>query len=198
MLISHDRRFLENLSRAVVWLDRGRTQRLEQGFAAFEIGATRCWKRKRSNATSGTAKSPQELDWLRHGRSGRRKRNQGRLARLSELADGRREELKRMGSVKMEAVEGAQSGTKVIDAKGVAKSFGDKTSDPGFLLAHPSRRPHRHRRTQRRGQNHPAQTSHRRTRTPDAGNVKMGTGLELAGWTRTGRRFIPKTVWPMR
>ena len=36
VLISHDRRFLENLSRAVVWLDRGRTKRLEQSFAAFE------------------------------------------------------------------------------------------------------------------------------------------------------------------
>src|ERR1700679_2019852 len=36
VLISHDRRFLENLSRAVVWLDRGLTRRLDQGFAGFE------------------------------------------------------------------------------------------------------------------------------------------------------------------
>src|SRR6266481_4316352 len=36
VLISHDRRFLENLSRATLWLDRGVTRRLEKGFAAFE------------------------------------------------------------------------------------------------------------------------------------------------------------------
>src|SRR6478736_8267056 len=36
VLISHDRRFLETLSRATVWLDRGRTRRMEQGFASFE------------------------------------------------------------------------------------------------------------------------------------------------------------------
>jgi ATP-binding cassette subfamily F protein uup len=36
VLISHDRRFLEALSRAMVWLDRGRTRRLERGFAHFE------------------------------------------------------------------------------------------------------------------------------------------------------------------
>src|ERR1700754_2965293 len=36
VLISHDRRFLQNLSRATVWLDRGRTRRMERGFAAFE------------------------------------------------------------------------------------------------------------------------------------------------------------------
>ena len=36
VLISHDRRFLENLSRATVWLDRGKTRRMERGFAFFE------------------------------------------------------------------------------------------------------------------------------------------------------------------
>ena len=34
VLISHDRRFLENLSRTTVWLDRGRTRRVELGFGA--------------------------------------------------------------------------------------------------------------------------------------------------------------------
>jgi ATP-binding cassette subfamily F protein uup len=47
VLISHDRRFLEALSQAVVWLDQGRTRRLDKGFGAFEA-----W-----NATSSTARS---------------------------------------------------------------------------------------------------------------------------------------------
>jgi ATP-binding cassette subfamily F protein uup len=36
VVISHDRRFLSNLSEAMVWLDGGATRRLDQGFAAFE------------------------------------------------------------------------------------------------------------------------------------------------------------------
>src|ERR671920_344396 len=36
VLISHDRRFLENLSQATIWLDRGVTRRIERGFGAFE------------------------------------------------------------------------------------------------------------------------------------------------------------------
>src|SRR5262249_14827899 len=36
VIISHDRRFLTNLSRATVWLDRGRTRRVERGFGEFE------------------------------------------------------------------------------------------------------------------------------------------------------------------
>ena len=35
VVISHDRRFLERVSRATVWLDRGETRRLDKGFAAF-------------------------------------------------------------------------------------------------------------------------------------------------------------------
>src|ERR1700690_4293248 len=77
VLISHDRRFLENLSQAVVWLDRGQARRMEQGDAE---------RHKRDR------KIVQELDWLAHGRSARRKRNLGRLARLDQLRQGRREE----------------------------------------------------------------------------------------------------------
>src|SRR6266700_5197439 len=36
VVISHDRRFLERVSRATVWLDRGQTRRLDKGFAYFE------------------------------------------------------------------------------------------------------------------------------------------------------------------
>src|SRR5690606_41903547 len=41
VLISHDRRFLENVSRATVWLDRGITRRLEQGFGHLDRKSTR-------------------------------------------------------------------------------------------------------------------------------------------------------------
>jgi ATP-binding cassette subfamily F protein uup len=179
VLISHDRRFLENLSRAVVWLDRGRTQRLDQGFAAFENWRDALLEEEEIERHKRDRKIANELDWLVHGRSGRRKRNQGRLARLNGLRDGRRQELKRMGNVKMEAIEGAQSGTKIIDAKGVAKSFGDKQVIRDFTL-----RIHRGDRVGIVGPNGAGKTTLLNLltglATPDAGNVKMGTGLELA------------------
>jgi len=179
VLISHDRRFLENLSRAVVWLDRGRTQRLDQGFAAFENWRDGLLEQEEIERHKRDRKIANELDWLAHGRSGRRKRNQGRLARLNNLRDGRRQELKRMGNVKMEAIEGAQSGTKIIDAKGVAKSFGDKQVIRDFTL-----RVHRGDRVGIVGPNGAGKTTLLNLltglATPDAGNVKMGTGLELA------------------
>jgi len=58
VLISHDRRFLENLSRTTVWLDRGEAHRLEKGFALSKPGATLSWRRKRWSGTSWSAASP--------------------------------------------------------------------------------------------------------------------------------------------
>jgi ATP-binding cassette subfamily F protein uup len=179
VLISHDRRFLENLSRAVVWLDRGQTRRLDQGFAAFENWRDGLLEQEEIERHKRDRKIANELDWLAHGRSARRKRNQGRLARLNGLRKGRREELKSMGTVKLEAMEGGTSGTKVIDAKGVAKSFGDKQVIRDFTL-----RIHRGDRIGIVGPNGAGKTTLLKLITgelrPDAGNVKLGTGLEMA------------------
>jgi len=179
VLISHDRRFLENLSRAVVWLDRGQTKRLDQGFGAFENWRDTVLEQEEIERHKRDRKIANELDWLTHGRSARRKRNQGRLARLNSLRKGRREELKSMGTVKMEALEGGTSGTKVIDAKGIAKSFGDKQVIRDFTL-----RIHRGDRIGIVGPNGAGKTTLIKLLTgelqPDAGNVKLGTGLEMA------------------
>ena len=179
VLISHDRRFLENLSRATVWLDRGQTKRMDRGFAAFEDWRDALLDQEEIERHKRDRKIANELDWLTHGRSGRRKRNQGRLARLNALRQGRRQELTQMGNVKMEALEGGQAGTKVIDAKGVAKNFGDKEVIRDFTL-----RIHRGDRVGIVGPNGAGKTTLLNIltglATPDAGNVKMGTGLELA------------------
>jgi ABC transport system ATP-binding/permease protein len=179
VLISHDRRFLENLSRAVVWLDRGRTSRLDQGFAAFETWRDRLLEDEERARHKRDRKIANELDWLTHGRSARRKRNQGRLARLNALRKDRREELKSLGSVKMEALEGGSAGTKVIDAKAVSKSYGDKPVIRDFTL-----RIHRGDRVGIVGPNGAGKTTLLKLLTgelqPNAGNVKLGTGLEMA------------------
>ena len=178
VLISHDRRFLENLSQAVVWLDRGSTRRLEQGFAGFENWRDAVLEQEEVDRHKRDRKIAQELDWVRHGVSGRRKRNQGRLGRLNQLRQGRREELKQLGTVKMEAAEAETSGTKVIDAKGISKSFGDRNIVRNFSL-----RIHRGDRIGIVGPNGIGKTTLLKMLTgelsPDTGNVKLGSALSM-------------------
>ena len=124
--ISHDRRFLERLSRATVWLDRGRTRRLEQGFAAFEEWRDKVLEEEESDRHKLDRRIVMEEHWVRYGVTARRKRNQGRMARLRDLRQQRRDARRVTGQVRMAASEAQISGTLVIEAKHIAKRFGDK------------------------------------------------------------------------
>ena len=59
VIISHDRRFLSNLSRATAWLDRGQIRQIDRGFAAFEILARRCAGRGRARTAQARSQDRQ-------------------------------------------------------------------------------------------------------------------------------------------
>ena len=123
VLISHDRRFLARLSRATAWLDRGRTRRLEEGFAAFEAWRDSILEQEERDRHKLDRKIAAEQDWLRYGVTARRKRNMGRLRALQGLRQERREGRRAQGSVTLTAGAGEASGKLVLEARHVAKSF---------------------------------------------------------------------------
>src|ERR1700758_76109 len=75
VLISHDRRFLTNLSRATAWLDRGQIRQIDRGFAAFESWRDEVLADEEREQHKLDRKIVNEEHWLRYGVSGRRKRN---------------------------------------------------------------------------------------------------------------------------
>ena len=126
VVVSHDRRLLENLSRTTVWLDRGITRRLEQGFGTFEAWRDGQLEMEEVQRHKLDRKIAAEEDWLRYGVSARRKRNVKRLANLHSLRRGRREERRVTGSVRLTRVEDEASGKLVIEAEAVNKSYGEQ------------------------------------------------------------------------
>jgi ATP-binding cassette subfamily F protein uup len=126
VVISHDRRLLERISRATVWLDRGITRSLDRGFAEFEPWRDAVLEQEETERHKLGRKIAMEEDWLRYGVTARRKRNQKRLADLHALRRKRKERRAATGVVQMEAVEAALSGRIVIAADGIAKSYGDR------------------------------------------------------------------------
>jgi len=91
VLISHDRRLLANLSRTTVWLDRGKTRRIEMGFATFEAWRDEQLAEEELAQHKLDRKIVAEEHWVRYGVTGRRKRNVRRMAQLQALRQARRE-----------------------------------------------------------------------------------------------------------
>ena len=193
VLISHDRRFLQTLSRATVWLDRGRARRLEQGFGAFEAWRDDTLAQEEVARHKLDRRIAMEEDWVRYGVSGRRKRNQGRLARLGEMRRGRREQLRAVSNVKLAAAEKDEGGTRVIDAKKISKSYGER-----MVVRDVSIRILRGDRVGIVGPNGAGKTTLLNMLTgrlmPDSGNVKLGTSLNMATLDQNRATLHPETT----
>jgi ATP-binding cassette subfamily F protein uup len=123
VLISHDRRFLESLSQATVWLDRGRTRRMERGFAHFEEWRDQVLEQEEAEHHKLGRKLVAEADWRRYGVTARRKRNVRRLGNLHAMRQQFRERTRAVGTVNMSLAEAEQSGTLVVEAEGISKSY---------------------------------------------------------------------------
>ena len=134
ILISHDRRFLENLSRVTLWLDRGQTKRLDAGFARFEEWRDQMLKTEETELHKLDRRIASETQWLRKGVTARRKRNQGRLRALYDLRDKRQKHRRAEGNIAMAASDAAASGKRVIEAKNISKAFGDLSVIQDFSI----------------------------------------------------------------
>ncbi|MEK7343167.1 MAG: ATP-binding cassette domain-containing protein, partial [Pseudomonadota bacterium] len=123
IVISHDRAFLTRLTRQTLWLDRGQMRRNEVGFGGFEQWMEAVYAEEARAAEKLDAKLKIEAHWLERGVTARRKRNQGRLAKLWEMRAQRAAMQGPQGTAKL-AVASDDSKTKsVIKAEHVTKSF---------------------------------------------------------------------------
>jgi len=124
VVISHDRRFLKSLSRATLWVDRGRVRRMEKGFAAFEAWRDETLEQEERDNQKLARKIVAEEHWLRYGVTARRKRNVRRLGQLADLRARWRGRGGPEGGVTLTVSEAEEGGKLVIEAKDVSKSYG--------------------------------------------------------------------------
>ncbi|WP_029063588.1 ATP-binding cassette domain-containing protein [Labrenzia sp. DG1229] len=178
VLISHDRRFLENLSRATVWIDRGISRRLDKGFAHFEAWRDVVFEQEETDQHKLAQKIKREEHWMTYGVTARRKRNMRRVRELADLRKQKREHRGPQGTAKLNASEAEASGKLVIEAKGLCKTYGERTIVRDF-----STRIQRGDRIGFVGPNGAGKTTLLKMLTgelvPDAGTNRLGTNLEM-------------------
>ncbi|MDP6590677.1 MAG: ABC-F family ATP-binding cassette domain-containing protein [Alphaproteobacteria bacterium] len=179
VLVSHDRRFLENLSRATLWLSDGATHRLERGFAEFEPWRDDFIEHRESERHKLKRKIAAETAWLHKGVTARRKRNQGRLRALIALRKKHSEQRAAPASVNLEASESEQSGKLVVEAEHIAKSY----AGPPVIEDFSARIP-RGARVGIVGPNGAGKTTLLNllsgTLAPDSGTIRLGHNLSMA------------------
>jgi ATP-binding cassette subfamily F protein uup len=195
VLISHDRAFLRALTRATLWIDRGMVRRQEKGFEGFEAWRDKIWDEEDVARHKMDRKIKAEARWAVEGISARRKRNQGRVRALQDLRAERAAMIKRQGSAAMELQAGPKSGKKVIDAKGLSKSFGDKAIVSNFSIT-----VQRGDRVAFVGPNGVGKTTVIKMlmdqEPADAGSVTLGTNLILAIFDQSRAQLDPEmSLW---
>jgi ATP-binding cassette subfamily F protein uup len=179
VMISHDRRFLANLSRSTIWLDRGQTRRIERGFAAFEAWRDEVLAEEERDQHKLDRKIVAEEHWLRYGVTGRRKRNVRRLGDLQALREARRSYRGAAGDATLTAAAADRPGSLIIEADRIAKSFDGRpiVSDFSIRIA-------REDRIGIIGPNGSGKTTLINLLTgalaPDEGTVRLGTNLAMA------------------
>ena len=192
VLISHDRRFLSDLTRSTVWLDRGVTRRLDKGFGAFEAWRDQVLEEEERDRHKLDRQIVREEHWVRYGVTARRKRNVGRMERLSNLRQDRRDQRRVTGAVNMQVSEGRTSGALVVEAEHISKRFGDRVIVEDF-----STRVLRGDRIGIVGPNGAGKTTLIKmltgTLAPDSGTIKLGSALELAMLDQGRAKLHPET-----
>jgi ABC transport system ATP-binding/permease protein len=134
IVISHDRTFLTRLTNSCIWLDRGQLRRAEIGFGGFDAWTERVYDEETRAAEKLDAKLKLELHWLQRGVTARRRRNQGRLAKLHEMRAQRAAMLGAAGTAKLALAKDDVRSKTVIEADEVSKGYGERPIIRDFSL----------------------------------------------------------------
>ncbi|WP_158743930.1 ABC-F family ATP-binding cassette domain-containing protein [Acidisphaera sp. L21] len=177
VLISHDRRMLQNVGRSVIWLEGGITRRMDRGFEHFEAWREEVAEQEARDRQKLNRQIVREEHWITYGVTARRKRNVRRVAELAALRQKRREAGGPGNTLKLAAADGEVSGKQVVVAEHASKSYGERP-----IVKDLSLRVLRGDRLGIVGPNGAGKTTLLRLMTgldePDTGSMVLGTNLQ--------------------
>ena len=195
VFVTHDRAFLRRVATRIVELDRGR---LVDWGADYDT-----YLQRKDAALAAEAREWAEFDrklakeevWIRTGIQARRTRNEGRVRNLEALRVERSQRRERVGTVKLRAQEAERSGRLVVEAKAVSFAYEGRPIVRDF-----STTIMRGDRVGLIGPNGSGKTTLLRLLlgdlAPDAGSIRLGTGLEVAYFDQLREQLDPdRTVF---
>lgn len=132
--VTHDRYFLDNVAGWILELDRGEGIPWKGNYSSWLDQKAKRLEQEEKTASKRRKTLERELDWVRQGAKGRQTKQKARLQNYDRLLNEDQKELDE--KLEIYIPNGPRLGTNVIEAKGVAKAFGDKLlyEDLNFTL----------------------------------------------------------------
>lgn len=193
IVVTHDRRFLDQVATRIIELDRGLLRSYPGNYAAYE--------RTKAEQLAAEALANRRFDkfwreeeaWIRKGVEARRTRSAGRVERLEQLRSERAARRDRMGNVKLTLDAGERSGKLVAELEGVRKEFSGQTVIRDF-----STRILRGDRIGLIGPNGAGKSTLIKlilgAVAPDAGTIRLGTKLQPAYFDQMRAQLDPEAT----
>ncbi|MBB5714615.1 energy-dependent translational throttle protein EttA [Sphingomonas aerophila] len=124
ILVTHDRYFLDNVVNWVLELDRGRYYTYESNYSGYlEKKAKRLEQEEREEAGKQRAIAD-ELAWMRQTPKARQTKSKARIRNFEQLMESQESRIAGKAQILIQIPE--RLGGKVIEAKALTKSYGDK------------------------------------------------------------------------
>ncbi len=191
MFITHDRAFLQRLATRIVEIDRGRLTSWPGSYDNFLRRKEKLIEDEAVAEDKFDKKLAEEEAWVRQGIKARRTRNEGRVRALLKMREAREARIAREGKARIHIEEADQSGRKVIRARNISYSYGNEKVIDDFSI-----KIMRGDRIGLIGNNGVGKTTLLRLLLgelePQAGTVKMGTGLEVGYFDQLRQALDPE------
>lgn len=191
VLITHDRRFLSEIAKKIIWLDRGNLMTFPGNFEAFLQGREDFLAVEQKQNALFDKRLAEEEKWIRQGIKARRTRNEGRVRALKELRKQRKARIDVKGNVNMQIEEGSRSGKLVVELENVNYSYGEQPvlRDVNLLIQ-------REDRIGIVGKNGAGKSTLLKLilgdLQPDSGTIRMGTKQSIAYFDQTRNQLNDK------
>jgi len=132
--ITHDRYFLDNVAGWILELDRGEGIPWKGNYSSWLEQKTNRMAQEEKQASKRRKTLERELEWIRMAPKARHAKQKARLESYDRMLN--EEQKEREEKLEIFIPNGPRLGNKVINAEGVAKSFGDKLlfEDLNFML----------------------------------------------------------------
>ncbi|MDH2918022.1 MAG: ATP-binding cassette domain-containing protein, partial [Sideroxydans sp.] len=179
LFVTHDRKFLDNVTTRIVELDRGILSSFPGNFTAYQGIKERMLSDEAVVNAKFDKVLAQEEIWIRQGVKARRTRNEGRVLRLEQLRRDRAARREKVGKVEMAVETGERSGKLVAELENVSKAYGERV-----LVSDFSCRIQRGDKIGLLGPNGAGKSTLLKMilgqLEPDSGSVKLGTKIAVA------------------